>query len=330
MYVNVSIEDLKQYLKETLRLLLNLKPWKGKATLPIFLHNFYDFYTATFLGRSYFLAVARESEIPTPAVIRKHMDQIQAKTGMPAIFVSRGVASYNRKRLVSHRVQFVIPKQQIYLPNLGIDWLDRCPKCQNYRAISKLSPSTQAVMIYIFHQRDEAKFIPLELAKALDYTPMTMTRALNELESANLGKSVRKGKERWFSVQRDELWSKAKPFMQNPVKKRMWIKGGKKIKRIGVLAGLSALGGQTMLSSPAHPVYAISSHDWNELKLKEIFQEVPIDEEADIELEIWNYDPKLFAKNGMVDGFSLYLSLKEVQDERVEDALDKLMRKIKW
>jgi DNA-binding MarR family transcriptional regulator len=323
------IEDLKHYLKETLGLLINPKPWKGK-TLPIFLHNIYDFYTAIFLGSPCILAVMRKGELPTPTSIRKHMDQIQAKTQKRAIFVGTSVASYNRKRLVSHGVQFVITKQQIYLPNLGIDWLETCRTCQKYRAISKLTPSSQAVMIYILHQKGKSQFLPLELANALDYTPMTMSRAFNELESANLGKSIRKGKERLLNIQNgEELWQKAEPFMQSPVQKRIWIKGDiKKIKREGALAGLSALGEQTMLSLPAHPVYAISAQYWK--ILKETFKEVPIDEEADFELEIWHYDPKLFAKNGIADCFSLYLSLKEIQDERVEDALDKLMRSIKW
>ncbi|EFB40206.1 MULTISPECIES: hypothetical protein [Parachlamydia] len=48
-----------------------------------------------------------------------------------------------------------------------------------------------------------------------------------------------------------------------------------------------------------------------------------------IELEVWNYDPELFAKDGIVDPFSLYLSLQESKDERVEGALEEMMEKIK-
>ena len=34
-------------------------------------------------------------------------------------------------------------------------------------------------------------------------------------------------------------------------------------------------------------------------------------------VEIWRYDPKLMGENGMVDRLSLYLSLRNAEDERV-------------
>lgn len=39
------------------------------------------------------------------------------------------------------------------------------------------------------------------------------------------------------------------------------------------------------------------------------------------ELEIWKYDPNALCQNGMVDPFSLVLSLKDAEDERVETAV---------
>jgi len=55
---------------------------------------------------------------------------------------------------------------------------------------------------------------------------------------------------------------------------------------------------------------------------------LPSSEGALIELEIWQYNPNLFAKDGIVDPFSLYLSLEKVKDERVEAALAHMMEKI--
>jgi hypothetical protein len=46
------------------------------------------------------------------------------------------------------------------------------------------------------------------------------------------------------------------------------------------------------------------------------------------ELEIWSYSPQLFAEENFVDKFSLYLSLRETNDERVEMALQQMMRAI--
>jgi hypothetical protein len=47
-------------------------------------------------------------------------------------------------------------------------------------------------------------------------------------------------------------------------------------------------------------------------------------------VEVWSYDPKRFAKEGFVDTFSLYLNLRNDQDERIEAALEEMMEKVEW
>ncbi len=327
------IQDLKHYLQETLGICLNPKPWRGAKNLPFFLQDFYSFYTVLLLMKPFILAVPRGSGELTPALVRKNLEQLQAKAGIPCIYVCKTISSYDRKRLIQHGIQFVIPHRQTYLPGLGVDWLDRYRSCQTHRSIHRIMPSTQAVVIYALTHQNEKQFIPLKLAKALNYTPMTMTRALNELEMVGLGKAVRKGKERWFcfAENRSLLWKQAEPLMQNPVKKRLWLRleksNIKEVETVGVLAGLSAL---AELTPPIHPIYAVSSEVWKRLQQLGTVQELPSAEEADIELEVWSYNPKLFAKGGLVDFFSLYLSLKGTQNERVEIALEKLIKDIKW
>jgi hypothetical protein len=48
------------------------------------------------------------------------------------------------------------------------------------------------------------------------------------------------------------------------------------------------------------------------------------------EVEVWTYSPDLFEKYGVVDRFSLYLSMQKTDDERVESALEEMMRQVSW
>lgn len=48
------------------------------------------------------------------------------------------------------------------------------------------------------------------------------------------------------------------------------------------------------------------------------------------EIEVWKYPPELFARNGKVDPLSLYLSLADTKDERIEIAIDALMKEFPW
>ena len=49
-----------------------------------------------------------------------------------------------------------------------------------------------------------------------------------------------------------------------------------------------------------------------------------------IELELWRYDPNLFSDGPYVDLLSLYASMKEDTDERIENALKEALREEPW
>ena len=44
-----------------------------------------------------------------------------------------------------------------------------------------------------------------------------------------------------------------------------------------------------------------------------------------VRLEVWKYDPGLFATNGVVDDLSLLLSFKEAKDERIGIESERLL-----
>ncbi len=327
------LKAIKHYLEEIFGLKFHLSLWEPTKNLPFILLDLYEFYTITLPGKECLLMVALESDAISPGTLRKHIDLLNEIAGMPCIYASASCSSYSSKRLIEKRVQFIIPNQRIYLPALGIDWLESYEGCKKHLPREGIAPSTQAVVIYaLMHQEDEF-FIPLHLAKALFYSPMTMTRALNEFESFKLGKIVRKGKERQLHVAKNrlELWTKAMPHMGNPVSKRFLLKANgdeiNQIEKLGILAGLSALSKRSMLAGPTTPVYAVSQLTWKQL---EKLEQVPHEEDATIEIEVWSYDPGLFATGESVDPFSLYLSLQKYKDERIETALEELMGKIKW
>ena len=57
---------------------------------------------------------------------------------------------------------------------------------------------------------------------------------------------------------------------------------------------------------------------------------VPQEEPGTTEVEVWSYSPDLFARDGVVDPLSLYLSIRGSSDERIEMALEKLEEAFPW
>jgi hypothetical protein len=330
----VDVQSLERYFIEVLSEKVKMVPWEGKKDIPFFLRNLYEYFKFSLFGKSCLVFYSKDEGKITPSQVNKHYQLLQEKWTGSAIYVCPKVTSYNRKRLIQHKIPFIVPGSQMYLPDLGLDMREYFRK-EVKKDVKKLSPSAQTVIIYALIHKENQRFIPSNLAKELEYSAMTMTRALDELKSIGIGEIFQSGKQRVLNLigDRKELWQKAKPFMRSPVNKFVYIKyqkDKKKIKQLEVKSGLLALSFLSMLNPPKVPVFAISIEERKDLMHLKEYIEVPSLEDADIELEIWSYNPKLFAKEALVDPFSLSRCLQGNKDERVESALEIMMEKIKW
>ena len=65
---------------------------------------------------------------------------------MPVVYVTTTLASYERKRLVQQKVPFIVPGNQLYLPELAID-LREYFRRRSVPPTNGFSPSTQAMLI---------------------------------------------------------------------------------------------------------------------------------------------------------------------------------------
>jgi hypothetical protein len=331
------LRDFERHLKETLNITVDPKKWEDDDKLPFFLRDLYTFYQVSLLDIPCLLMVARNEEEQTPATIRKQMLQVQAKWDGDVIYLRSSVSAYNRKRLIEQKVSFVVPGNQMYLPTLGIDLREHFKQIRTV-APGKFSPATQAVVLHVLLHGPGHNYTSSRLAKLYPnmgknkwYSAMTFTRAFDELVSLGLGEVVTEGRERVlrFNVDKRGLWEQSMEFMRSPVKRRTFIRPPEK-KWAGLSAGLTALAHFTLLAPPSNPVYALSVDDWKSMKLLNAVVELPALEPQSYEIEIWNYSPLLFKEDDVVDRFSLYLSLRDNTDERVQSALEKMMEDVLW
>lgn len=324
------LREFERHLKEALNITVVPKEWGDVDKLPFFLRDLYTFFQASLLNTSCLLMVSQDKEEQTPANIRKQMLQVQAKWDGEVIYLCPSVSAYNRKRLIEQKVPFVVPGNQMYLPMLGIDLREHFRQIRT-AAPGKLSPSTQAVVLHALLHGPGKDYTPSRLANQLGYTVMTLTRAFDELESLGLGEVVTEGRERVlrFNDGKKALWERSREFMRSPVKRRIFIRPPGK-KGGGIPAGLTALAHYTMLAPPSVPVYAVSMEEWKSMKSFNAVVELPAAEPQSFEIEIWNYSPLQFKEEDVVDRFSLYLSLQDNVDERVQSALENMMEEASW
>jgi DNA-binding MarR family transcriptional regulator len=322
--VRAETQEIERYLLETLGLTARIAAWESSGRLPLYLRDGFRYYRTDLVGIPCLLMVDSTAEPAPPATIRKKMDQVRPKWEGQLIYVRQQVASHQRKRLIEQRIPFIVPGNQLYLPMLGIDLREHFRK-QREKPL-KLKPATQTLVLHLLLHDDDTLRTPVDFAERLGYTKMTMSRAFDELETEQLCEVTREGRERRLRLRegRKQLWESALPLLQSPTQQRHYLRHSKL--QVAITAGLTALARYSMLAAPRTPTVAVSHKEWQATQHSTVHPDDP----DTTEVEIWSYDPKLFATQGIADRFSLYLSLRDNSDERVQLSLTEMMENVTW
>ena len=319
------------YLATTLGIEATFYPYVGAANLPYHLTEAYEINECQIMGKRFLALIACDKEL-TPASIEKQEEWLREKTGLRGILIANKSPAYNRKRLIERKIPFVVPGNQLYLPDLGLDLREHLKKAKP--TVSKLSPASQVVVLACILRRLDLMddLAAATLAQKLNYTKMTMSRALDELRTLQLVERHGEGrmaKFRFLTGGR-QLWEQARPYLRSPIKKRIyldeWFSGAE------FKAGESALAEKTMFGSMQRAIWAVTSQQWQQLQKEpgtHIIPEVSKNM-AHAEFEIWHYDPRLLAEPPCVDVLSLVLSLADQTDDRAQICVDELLRGVKW
>ncbi len=321
------IDKFEGYCRDVLGLQVQTRRWEQGGTLPLFLREAFEFSEATLLGHSFLLAAdKREEEIP-PAAILKQLNQIKERWRHTVVYLRERITSHNRRRLIEQNIPFVVPGTQLFLPMLGMDLRERFEKVHAARSV--MSPSAQLLLLHVFHAHAYGPLTPGAMAQTLEYTPMTMTRAFAELKHLGIGNHVVRKKDRRlsFALTGRELWNQVSPLMRSPVNKTVFVEESPSL-RTFPMAGLTALASHSMIAQPVIPTVACEAPTWRTLRTR--VRIVPVADRDTIQLQVWNYSPGRFASKGAVDRLSLYLSLQQDSDERVQAARAEMLERIPW
>lgn len=330
--VRIVDAAIRAYLHQTLGVAPRVRAWAGTGKLPYFLQDAFGVQELTLLDQQILLAIDKRPDKRGLANVRGQLDKLRQLAGMPVVYVTDSLASYERKRLIEQKVPFLVPGNQLYLPDLGIDLREYFRK-PPVAPDTTLSPATQAMLIAVLLRRPwRGQWQPAELVSDLGYTAMTLSRAVKELTAAGIATLRTEGRARWLHTERTaaETWERARPLMRSPVKRRFWARPVPKWKPPHVkLAGLSALARYSMLSEPQWPSFAVSPAQWKTATQAGI-ETLPEPLLGACEWEIWHYNPALVPDSDTVDPLSLTLSLQGNTDERVQLALDELKERFPW
>ena len=321
-------EALERYLGETLHDKVRVDELDKAISVPTFLERSYNFFKARIVGKQCILIAARENAA-TPADIAKHVSLVRFAVDAIVIFTAPSLSAHNRSRLIAQGVAFVVPGNQLYIPDLAMDLREyfRAPKP---RAAEGLSPAAQAVFFHYMLRLDEYATTPTAIAERLRYSPMSIGRAFDDLVAVGLAKTEKRGKERhiYFNVNKRELMETARPLLRSPVRSVKHIRDHRPAPNLK-LAGETALAKLTDLTPPRTETFAVVASDWK--AIAETLELIEADEfEMSFMVETWSYDPAGLSDGPAVDPLSLYAQFRDHRDERISMVAERLLERVLW
>jgi len=238
------------------------------------------------------------------------------------------ISKTQRDALIKHRIPFVAFPGQVYLPFLGVMLSDQFRKINKVSA-EKMMPVTQMLFIYLLRQNTDYTLKSVA-ADALGLTRTSMTRASEQLLAMGLIDQEKVGKEFRMRIKYGQqgMWEKARPYLINPVQKRIVVRE-RDVKGNYLAAGESALSEYSMLNAPKVKTVALYKGSIKTEELEDIDARWEETENL-LQLELWKYDPFIFADGDKVDRISLACSLADCEDERVEMAVEEMLEGNEW
>jgi hypothetical protein len=321
--------NLKKYIFETFGVELQLKePQTDELNrLPFFIKESYQFYLGSLLERKIVFVAQISEENMTPNQYEKQVKSIESAFNKPVVLILKEMEAYNRNRLIQRRISFIIPEKQVYIPNLFIDLKDYLKPEQQSKG--HLQPAAQVLLLYHLQIQSLQQFNYKKLSEILNYSYITITRAVENLLSFELCKVTdTKEKELIFELNNKDLWDKALPLLTSPVKKAVFVNDSIPDEYL-FKSNISALSYYTEISDNSKSYFAINQDDFKKLN-KEGIVKMFSQYDGTNYIELWKYNPKILTKNRFVDPLSLFLIFKDSNDQRTEIELEKLINKILW
>lgn len=272
-------------------------------------------------GRNAVFVYPKE-EIESISAVKKHFDRIEKTTERRAVLILDHLTYRQKEYLLRDHIPFVVDRKQIYLPFMALYLQERCDSEKKETDI--MLPSAQLLLLYfIYHGCGE--LITSEAVKALSFTATSISRASRQLEEMGLIQTEKRGVQKVIYSDKtpEELFTQAKKHMENPVKRTIFVPR-KELHTDFLLSGYSALAEYTMINLPTVKCIATERISGLVKKSSERLQ----NSDDQYEVELWRYDPKKLTNGRRVDRLSLALELGNDRDERIEGAVEEMLKQV--
>ncbi len=308
---------LKTYIEKVLHTDVKIGSLK-KYALPNIITQTYDVYLLSTRQVDWVVMSVLEEEQPALPSLKKHLRIVQEATKMDVAILSAKLPAARRDTFIEKGIPFIVIDKQLYLPFMAVAIQEE--KIHQRKMTEKFSPSTQALLLYSLVHAIYT-WTAKEAARVLQCSLMTSSRVFAELQDTERLITSIHGKpvQYQFRLQGKALWEEILPHVQTPVKEKRYVLEFHD--ESAQISGIAALANYSSIASDGKHVLALSQAVWKEAS-KKIIKLLPEEDDGCTTVEIWRYDSRIISDGIFVDPYSLALSLKDTNDERILSAIE--------
>ena len=317
-----NIQETSQYLEKMFGERMEITPLgdEYQNLLPLIIRESYKLFKTYILNKEVCLLFGLNDNEYTPVQLRKQKQLVTKVTEMPVVFVFKKLHSYNIQRIIAQRVNFIVIDKQMYLHDFLIN-LSK-PKKDTKTTDTLIPPIAQCALLYHIQKSSLQDKTIEDISQIFSCSYPTAARVVSWLADNNLiDLPNEKTKRLIFSDDNKSLWKKAIGLLRSPIERIVYTD---ELLENACISGINALSAYSMLNDESRRCYAINKTKFKELKIQtdKLYGENTV--------QIWRYDPCVLSENGKVDKLSLYLSLRDNSDERIQIELENMIKEIKW
>ncbi|MES2651089.1 MAG: hypothetical protein V4663_05080 [Bacteroidota bacterium] len=325
------MKEIQRYIQDSFGLPIKFTkfPEAQLRELPLYLKAGYELEEAH-LARLKLIFARPKLQEYTPGQLEKQRKMLAEHLKAIIIFVLDEIEPYIRKRMIGAGVAFLEVGKQLYIPELLLELNDLKKQHLNEESRkSHLSISTQVAVLYHLQVGSIEELPLISLAKLFDTNAMAISRIVKELDQQEviIIEGTKEKSIRFKAKGNRQIWESVNPMMVSPVRKIYYTDHPLDVEPKVIRCFDTALAEYSHLSPGRQPAYAVSRFDFNALAEKIELHSHP---SGNFRLEEWAYDASKLSGKNIVDPLSLYLSMRDQDDERIKMALEHMINELKW
>ena len=319
---------MKEYLESQLKMTITIEESQDNYQgLPLLYKTQYRIYTVSSNGVIW-MALEPKKFLGL-AKLRGNRAYLEKVKQMNCVLFLEDATFYSVEKMKEEGIPFVLKGKEVFLPFLGILFTKKFTNT-NGVARTKLSYNAQMLLIKLLYL-PRIKYSKADIAQRLQLNPVYVTRATKELLDMGLISEYKEGRSVFVERENssEELFDSAKQLFVSPISKVIYVKKNKRLQEYPIASDY-ALSEISMINPSDVPVYACWKKDALVNDVKIIDEPSWNDSDDMVKLELWDYDPKKLSDGKTVDIVSLYCSLMNNNDPRIQGEMENILEDFEW